>query len=383
VIDLASGSVRVIPDSNRIIPRQLAFAGDDLLVLDTRRLLVYDDAQTLLREHLLPSDAMTFDVSAPVAAVAMTNGTAALRYLAELPQPETPFANSFYTKMATAKDRVYLFDDEGIDIFSTFTVTAPRYVTGVPTAGAIDLAATNAGLFTLTANGTVTAYSTAGVQVAQTSISEGPTSQALSIYAVRDALWVSLATGCTSAGCRDRKTLVLDPQTLSVATTMNGSIRDVSVDGTRAYALVAGPDEMRVLSISDALHPSQVIAAAAPQSATSIASSNGKVHVLAGKVFIYAEATLTLLEERLTNVAIHASQRIRIEGTCAIVGRESGAPLLYNLPTWTLAPQQFPMPSAIRTFAAQPSLLHFLTDHSLELAYPPPTAAPPRRRAVR
>ena len=130
-------------------------------------------------------------------------------------------------------------------------------------------------------------------------------------------------------------------------------------------------------------HPSQILAAAAPGFASSIAYSAGKVFVLAGKVFGYSEATLTLVEEHLSAVTANASHRIRIDGTCALVSRDANAPIGYDLPTWTPAASTFTLPSNLRAFGVQPGMLVLLTVHSLELAYPTLTGKPPRRRASR
>ncbi len=191
------------------------------------------------------------------------------------------------------------------------------------------------------------------------------------------AVWASLATGCTVQGCRERKTLVLDPNTLAVTATLPGNLTDVTVAGTRAYALFSFPDEIRVLNIADPQHPAPIVTAAAPAFASSIAYASGKVYVLAGKLFGYAESTLILNEERLTAITPNAAHRIRIDGTCALVSRDSDAPELYDLPSWTLSSKQFELPSNLRSFAVQPSLLLFLTEHSLELEYPTPVGAPP------
>jgi hypothetical protein len=383
IIDLTTGNIRVIAGSDRIIPRQLAFAGDDLLVMDGHRLLVYDDARTLLRDQELPAEVLAFDASAPVAVLATTKGNGAIRYLVELPRPVAPYANTFYTKLAAASGRAYLFDDEGIDVFSTAIPGTLHYLATIPAAGTIDLIASDTALFTLAGNGNVTAYSRAGAQFAQTSIREGFDSQPIAIRTASDAVWASIATGCTPQGCRERKTIVLDPNTLAVTATLTGNVTDVAVAGTRAYALFAFPDEIRVLNIADPLHPAPIVTAAAPAFASSIAYSAGKVYVLAGKVFGYAEATLTLADEHLTAVTPAASQRIRIDGTCALVARDAEGPVLYNLPSWSVNATQFALPSSLRSFLVQPSMLLFLTDHSLELAYPAATGPKPRRRATR
>ncbi|HEV7763607.1 MAG TPA: hypothetical protein VGQ76_01275 [Thermoanaerobaculia bacterium] len=380
VIDVATGNIRVIAGSSLIIPRQLAFASDDLLVMDGLRLLVYDDARTLLRDHALPAEALAFDVAVPHAVMATTKGTAAVRYHAELPRPSVPFTSTFYTKLAAGSGRAYLFDDEGIDVFSTVVPTKPQYMTTVP--AAFDLAATDNALYTLTNNGAVTAYSRAGVAFATVNVRDNFDSQMVAIRTAGNAVWVAIGNGCTLQGCSERKTLVLDPNTLGVTATLTGNVIDVAVSGSRAYALTSFPSEIRVLNIADPLHPSQILAAAAPASASSIAFSSGKVYVLAGKVFGYSESTLVLAEERLTAVTSAATHRIRIDGTCALVSRDTEAPVLYNLPSWTPAATQFALPSSLRSFAVQPAMLLFLTEHSLELEHPPTTPRA-RRRAVR
>ncbi|MDP9193076.1 MAG: hypothetical protein M3P06_15365 [Acidobacteriota bacterium] len=384
VIDIATGNQRVIPASNLIFPRQMTFSGDDLLVMDARKLQVYDDAQTLLRDHALPSEAVAFDATPSSAAIATFEGTAAIRYLAETTLPATPFTSSFYTKLAAASGRAYLLDDDGIDVLSSVIPGSLSYVTTIPTTGTIDdFVATDTALYTLAGNGNVTAYSRAGVMLAQANIGEGFDSQMLTIRTAANAVWASLAVGCTVQGCRERKTLVLDPNTLAVTATMTGSVTDLTVSGARAYALVSFPDEMRVLNVADPQHPAQILAAAAPAFASSIAFSSGKVFVLAGKIFGYSESTLTLVEEHLNAVTANASHRIRIDGNCALVSRDANAPIGYDLPSWTPAASTFTLPSNLRSFNLQPDMLLFLTEHSLDLAYPTPVGKPPRRRAAR
>jgi hypothetical protein len=383
IIDLANGNVRRVPNSSLVIPRQMAFSGDDLLVMDSRRLLVYDNAQTLVRDHELPAEARAFDTTSTVATIATAAGTTAIRYMAELPQVATSFSNRFYRQFAAAAGRAYLFDHERIDVISTVMPQKPQYVTTIEAPGLIDLAANDAGLFTLSGNGTVTAYSRAGMQYAQASISEGFASQPIAIHTAGNAVWVSLGVGCNVQTCNDWKTLVLDPGTLAVTTTLPGSVTDVDVSGTRAYALSAFPDQIRVLNIADPLHPAPLVTAVGKPLAASIQFAAGKVYVLAGKVYGYTEATLTQVEERLTGSVSAAPQRLRIDGTCAVISRDANPPVLYDLPSWTTSARQFTLPSPLRSFVLEPSLLLILTDHSLEIAHPAPTGTPPRRRSAR
>ncbi|HYO78964.1 MAG TPA: hypothetical protein VE010_21050, partial [Thermoanaerobaculia bacterium] len=96
VIDLQSGAVRTIASS---IPRQLAFAGGDLLVLDARSILVYDDARTLVRRQTLPADAVALEVSGTVAVLATNEGVAAVSRTTAVPHAVARFANNYYSKV--------------------------------------------------------------------------------------------------------------------------------------------------------------------------------------------------------------------------------------------------------------------------------------------
>lgn len=382
ILDLVSKNVRVIDGSNLIIPRQMAFASDDLLVMDATSLLVYDDARTLLRHHALPYEGIAFDAASSIAAIATTKGPAASRYLVELPQPETEFTSAFYTKLAAGNGRAYLFDGESIDIYSTVIPERPTFVTKFDATGTVDLAANDTSLFTIAGNGDLTAYSRAGVQTARVNLREGFDTQMIGVRVASNALFVSLGTGCSLQGCTVRKTVVVDPNSLAVTATLTGNLTDVVASGTKAYALFAFPDEIRVLNIANPLQPSQINAAAVPPFGSSIAYSAGKIYVLNGKVFGYSEVTLAQVEERLTTVAVKPVHRIRIEGTCAMVSRDPEPPVLYDLPSWNASATQFALPSPLRAFAIQPSMLLMLTDHSLEVEHNG-AAGTPRRRAVR
>lgn len=381
VIELASGNLRVIADSQLVIPRDLAFAGDDLLVLDPARLLVYDDARTLAQNHPLPARATAFDATSNVAVLATEDGTGAALFRNGTPVHSAPFTNDFPTKLAASAQHVYLFDRDGIDIYST-AGRAPKFIATARAAGTIDLAATASSLYTLASNGTVTAWSPAGTVLASATISEGTDSQPLAITAAGNAVWVSISSGCTSGNCQ-RKTFVLDPRTLGVTATLTGTVRDVVVSGTRAYALFDVPNEIRVLDIVDPLHPAQVVAAARPATATSVAFDSGTVHVLGDKLYSFSENTLTPTGERFTAMTPDPAQQIRIAGGCAIVTGRSESPQLFSVPSWNAAAVQHEVPSFVRRVVARDGRLFLLTGHSLEIWSTTAPANAPRRRSVR
>jgi len=379
VIDLASGNVTVIPDSNKIIPQQLALLGGDLLALDTTRLIVYDDARTLVRTHRLPADAVAIDGASTTAVLATVEGTAAMSFLAALPEAVIPYASTFYTKIAATDTRAFLFGSNGIDGFATSIGDTPRFLAKIAAGGVIDLAATSNKLFTLSGNGTVTAYSTAGAALAQITLNEGEDAQPLNLFGAGNAVWVSLSKGCSSGAC-EKKTLVLDPSTLAVTATLTGGIDDLFATSTRAYALADLPDEARVFDISDPLHPSQLASAARPASARSIAAGSGQVYILGDKVYRFTES-LTANGESLTAAAPNDATRIRVSGECAIITGRGDSAEIYSLPAFASAPSS-ESPSAIRSFAVQPGRLLFLTGHSLELWSTTPAPSPAKRRSV-
>jgi hypothetical protein len=378
VVDLATGAVRVIPGSDVFIPLQLDFAGDDLLALDARRLFVYANAATLVREQALTANAVALDSSGTVAVLATDEGVSAVSRVTSLPRPLAPFGNNYYTKAVAGSDRVYLFSRNGVDIFSTAGASPLRYVRGIRAPGAVDLAASERGVFTLAGNGTISAFSTVGATLAQRTLAEGADQQVRSIWIAGDAVWVSLTTGCTTGGCVPR-TLVLDPVTLAVAATLPGTVRDLVVSGTRAYALFETPNEIRVYNVTAPLQPAQLAATPAPASATSLAHESSRVHVLGDRLYTYDEGTLAAAGQRLPAVTPDESQRIRIQSGCAIITGRSESPELYSVPSWSAAPA-FELPSSVRSLVLQDGRAIFLTGHSVEIWTTLPSPPAPRRR---
>ena len=365
-----------------LIPRTFTFSGNDLLVFGDRALYVYEDAKTLVRTHALPANVVGVDASPSVTSIATTEGMMAVSYLgAAQPPPVVPYKSRFYSKVAAAGERAYLFDRDGIDVFSTVSGELPRYMTTVSAAGILDIAATPDALFTLAGNGTVVAHSTHGVALRQMTINEGTDMVPLAIDAAGSAIWVSISKGCLTGGCQN-KTLVLDPATLNVTATMTGAVADVVTLNNRAYALFELPNEVRTIDITNPLQPSQMLAITPPNRATSIAAKQGSVFVAGDRLYEYAENTMLLKQTYLPAISPDKAQQVRIDGNCLLLTARNQNPETYNATTLIPAPPQFDVPSPVRGVAMLPGKVLLLTSHSLEVWS---SLAPdnPKRRATR
>jgi hypothetical protein len=382
IIRLDGSGGFTIEGSDAFIPRQVAFSGEDILVLDTRHLHVYDRDGTLIREHFLPADAVALDARPSVASIATLEGTAVVSYrAAQQPAPLVTPASRFYTKAVAGTDRVYLFAADAIDVFSTSTSDTPRYVTSISAAGVLDIAATSDALFTVSAGGVVSAYSRQSGLLRQVTINEGPDAQPLGIDTAGNAVWVSLSTGCQTGGCQE-KTVVLDPATLAVTASMTGSVKDVVTAGTRAYVLTSFPSEIRVLNIGDPLRPAPVATAAAPASATSLTAHSGRVLVIGDKLYEYTESTLAQRATHFDAITPDKAQQIRVDGSCLIITARGANPELYNAATLAPVGGAIEVPSAVRSMAQQQGRLILLTGHSLEVWRSGSAVDGGKRRAV-
>lgn len=381
LVDLATGAVTVLPDSTGVLPRQLLFAGTDLLVLGERTLQVWNTiTRTLARSHPLPANAVRMHAGAQRAMIATDEGMLAINYLAKLPElVAEPDVNRYYTKAVAGREQLYLFGQDGVDVYSTVTGLAPRFVTAVREPGLIDVAATAGMFYTLGGNSEVTAYSSAGVPVARTVVELGADTQPQAIFTAGEAVWVTISAGCLSGVCQ-QWTAVLDPQSLAVAGMMEGGVTGLFVAGTRAYALLDEPREIAVFDISQPVLPGLIAHAAAPPSASSIAVANNRVLVLGDKLHTYSPA-LAATGAHLDASAAPAAH-IAIAGSCAVITGRGDNPELYDAATLTAASTQLEVPSNVRSIATQSGRVYLLTEHSIEVWALDP-AAPSKRRATR
>lgn len=395
VIDFSAATpvATPIPNSTAALAQGLAISGSSLLEATERSLLVWDlTTRTLTRELALPSDAIAISVSQEaqpdVATLATTTGVATVAFKAATKTPSllaTTGANNYYRKVTATADRIYLFDGRGVDIFTTQS-TAPHFVASVRPGSILDFAASAMTLYTLSSNGTVTAWSPDGALLGQRSIDEGSDAQWLSIAVANGAPWVGFAKGCLTGGC-EKTTLVLEPRSLVETATLKGAVTSVTQSGTRVFALFDLPSEVRAYEAADPLHPSLLASKATEgtRAPVSIAAANGSVYVLGERLWEYDPATLQLKTTQLdawtadpSNALTYVDQRVYAESGCTLLtGRTFAVQPLGETAINTL-------PAAVKSIAAQGDRLLLLTDYSLEIWSKSATAPkPPRRRAAR
>jgi hypothetical protein len=380
LVDLNSGAVSVLPDSTGVLPRQLLLAGTDLLVLGDRTLEVWNtNTRTRTRSHPLPANAVRMHAGAQRAVIATDEGMLAINYLAKLPEPiADPEVNRYYTKAVAGADRLYLFGADGVDVYSTASGAAPKFMTAIREPGLIDVAASDSMFFTLGGDGAVTAYSNAGAVVARSVIEIGTDSQPRAIFTVGNAVWVTLSSGCSAGAC-GQWTAVLDPNSLARAGLFAGGTVDVAVSGTRAYALLDQPHELASFDITNPLLPSPVAHAGAPPSAVAISFANNRVLVLGDKLFAFTPSLVAAGE--FLEASTSTQQQIEADGNCVVVIGRGENPELLDAASLAGAARE--VPSTPRSIAVRSGRVYVLTEHSIEIWTVEPPKSPNRRRSAR
>lgn len=382
VVDLATGNVSVLADSLISISPSLRIEGTRLLALTSDQLAVWDLATGARLRSFAGAGGTSLHVSGATAAIGSNTGITTVAYDSRNGLPsrfEAANPNRFHTRIAAAGGRAYLFSRDGVDLYDTQRGRIPHFITRINPPGLLDATATSDALFTLSSNGTVAKWSRNGAALGSVVINEGNDTQMLAITTAGNAVWVAISKGCLTGAC-ERKTIVLDPSSLAQTSSLAGGVIDVVTSGTRAYALFRVPNEMRVLNIADPLRPSQIVGAASPNGATSLAFANGTLHVLADKVHSFSESTLTASGTQLSAAAPNDAHRIRLDGNCVVVAR-GASPEFLALPSWsTVAAAETPSPT--RAIAIDNGRLFVLTDHSLEM-WSELTGSTPKKRATR
>jgi len=388
LIDFGSAASSSVLTQTAIV-RRLAFnSSGALFTLTDDALSVWDLAtRKVTRTLALPQSGSALAVDA-LAAIPTSDGVTAVAYSAASAPPSligARIGNSYYRKALASGDRLYLFDGRSVDVFETRFGFAPHLIGSVPPGGLVDFAISPMALFTLASNGSVAAYSRDGVLLAQSTLNEGTDVQMLAMNAAAGAPWVSIARGCFTSVC-EKKTLVLDPKTLTRTAIIDGGAIDVAESNGRAFAVFDLPAEVRSYSLADAQHPSVInsVAAEGTKTPVSIAVSDN-VYVDGDKLYSYSTTNLTKVGEQydsyqadLTNTLQYTDQRVRADGACVLASARTFAP------QFTSGAARPSVPAVVKSIATTPGRFYVLTDYSLEVWSQTLTApSTPRRRGTR
>jgi hypothetical protein len=387
LVDFASATTTLLPQSSGAIARSLAFTGTTLLEATDTSLIVWNtQARTLTKQFALPAAPAAVHIAAgsTIADLATEDGITTIQLAATTRMPSLLFAtngNAYYKKLVAGSQRLYFFDGRNVDIFtntmqSTGAIRTPLIV---------DVAASDTNVFTIQNNLTVTSYGRDGNTLATSTIDQS-SDLPPSIASAGGAAWASIAINCQSSGC-EGKTIVFDPKSAFAQTaTMTGTVRDVVTSGTRAYVLTELPNEVRVVDISDPAHPSVLVTHATEGSLAprAIAFANNTVYVLGEKLYAYSPADLAKSADQLASYVTdpaggvtYVDQHLRADGSCvALTGRQFSPQFLSGSPS-------IASPAAARFVAMQPGTFYFLTDYSLEIWSTKPLPPPARRHASR
>jgi hypothetical protein len=392
IVAFNSGAVTVLPRSNTTLVRQLRLDGTTLYALTDSTLAIWNtQSGTMTRELAIPSGGLKLHVatSSTIADISTFDGitTVATTATTRLPVAlSAPSGNAYYRKVAANTDRIYLLDSRGVDIFTT----SMHYSGSIAaTGGTIDVAAAPGAVYTLSSSGVVTSHGIDGSVIAQATISEGSDAEPLSIATANGAVWVAISKGCLTGGC-EKRTLIFDPRNSALVQTASlaGGVVDVTTNGSRAYAIVDLPSEIRSYDVADPFHPAQLVSHATEgtRAPRSIVSANGTVYALGEKLYAYADSSLVKSGEPLdayvndpAGVVTFADQQIRTDGNCAIVSGRAFSPLTFTLPAFS-ASTSFATPAVVKSIASTSGRLYLLTDYSLEIWSTTALAKPARRR---
>ncbi|HSP16996.1 MAG TPA: hypothetical protein VLV78_19775 [Thermoanaerobaculia bacterium] len=388
LIDFASSSQTVVPGSNSSIVSALQIANGKVIALaEQSTVRIWDIASGRLeREFVVPGDIAAIDTNPDltVAAVATSLGIASVDYTSATAQPSVLArigGNAYYKKAAAGRGRLYLFDGRIVDVYDVATSNAPRWISSISAPGTIDIAASDFMLFTLSSSDVVTEYSSEGAQLRSKALDEGTDVTPIAVAAAAGAPWVSFSRGCTTATGCEKRTVVLDPQSLVRSASINGGIVDVATSGTRAYALFDLPAEIRTYDLTDPLHPAALATRANDAGAVSIAATPGTIYALGDKVYTFNETTLTKTGEQLGARTPATNAHMLIDSGCAAITGRSAAVETYAVPQWA-AGDPIAVPGTIRSMTLSSGRLLILTDYSLEIWSRGPKPVPHKRRAL-
>jgi hypothetical protein len=377
----------VLTQSNTAVIRDLELRGSTLVDVTPGSLRIWNLTDgRLTRTFALPTEPLSLSLhpTAAIATVLTADAVATVNYDSPVRQPSqlaVTTGNLYPRKAVASSNRLFVFAGQAVQVYETGHSPAPHHTTTISVPGSLDIAASESALFVLFSNRTVTAFTHGGLALRTATIDEGDDALPLAISAAGGAPWVAMRRGCTTTGCEER-TIVLDPASLVRTASLDGGVKELTIAGSTAYALVDLPpsSEIRSYSIGDPLHPSLAGSRPGEGSAAAIATDGSTIFTLGTRLFSYTQS-LTRLGEELAATAVSAATDLVVDEGCAVMTGRSGAAELYRRAGSEWTPAGFiSIPGVARGISQQPGRIIILTDYSMEIWTRLAPQSPPRRR---
>ena len=390
IIDFASAApaASLLPESNTDVVTDLALSSDRLIDVSSGGIRVWNlTTRTVERALGITTDpiAVAIAPTSEFAGIATGEGLASLNLQSTSDQPQllqVTGGNRYPRKIVATAKHLFLWDGPTVEIYSTASSAAPRFVATISTPGVVDIAGSDDALFTLNSNGTITSYGQSGEPLRSATLNEGDDAVPQAVFVAGGAPWIAIQKGCPTLCVK--QTVVLDSATLVRTAILPGGVIDVTTAGSNAYALFDLPAETRAYDIRDPLHPAVTAVRASDLSASSIAFYNGFVHVLGSRLFSYNAANLAPSNAQLATEAVSSSTRLVVANGCAFLSGRGSSVQRYVVGSGAWAPSSSPAaPGVPRFVATAAGRFYVLTDYALEIWSPAAAPTPSRRRTTR
>jgi hypothetical protein len=385
----AGGAPRYVAESDAAPVRDVEIDGDLVLMLESDGLVVRRISDgALLSAWEIDGEPAQVQASTGRAIVAGENGFTTID-LARSPSPPVPIALAqqpprFFRSVERDEGNLWLVERSRADWFDLSGLGLPHGGATLTYEGTIaGSAAARGNLYTISAGGLLTGRNRSGEVVAQMTIAEAADQQIGGLLAIRDALWLTITSGCSTGGCQTRALVIDTEGGLGVVSTVPGGAVDAVWSGDRAWVLSDSPREARVYDIASPTRPMLLNAVASTGDPVSIAHGAGSVWTLGSRLVRLTESLQPggeYLEPWTADPAgrvAYIDQKVRFAGDCLVIAGREPSPRVYSVDGGALAPAGAPAAvGAVRDLAVGPESIHLLGETSLETWT---TAAPPER----
>lgn len=378
------GDVRVVPDLSPA--SDLEIAGEELVLLrgDELEIRGWDDGQ-VRRTVRMPG---SFEVTAPVQGtgqvvlagetmVGVARIDAAAGHPVEVSAGST---NRFPRDLMVEEEWVYVRESRRmvkhrLSPGGSLTAVAWFDVPG----GVVDLVVVEDTPFALDNVGRITRLDWRGEAKDSVELPRGGDFVALDLESVGGALHASYRRGCSEGAC-EKRTEVLDPDSLDITASLEGGVIASTVSGDTAYVITDLPRAIRRLDVSDPLHPVVTTTRLLDEDFVSVAwdVSRSAVWILGDRLVRLDPVSLATQSEFLEpweadegGQLSYNDQEVRVNGGVLIVSGRAPGPAIWVDGNPAGTPAVWATPAAARRMEPLRDGIIVMTDSSIEIALTP------------